>query len=625
MAPAGLRLDARLGTWKEFGVKSLVVASRGAFALVLLAAGCGHAAPASPAAAAAPSSATPLGVKVGTKVPAFSLARVDGKGTATLPNGKVTLVAFWALGWGGDYGLSRLDELHRRYAAQGLDVIVVSHDAAMDVLPGFLEQRGLTVPLVWDERHAVIDRWRPDNIMSAYVLDRDGVVRLVRSSGKESAPSNLPSVDDKIRELLGLPRSAIPRGDGPEDGSAVAAPSPTGVSTLRVVAVLGADAHLRAWGKERLVVDAGLFVYGPRAGALALLGSPRDYAIDRGGDDLVGPDSRSPLHGPARHLSPWPQQVVLVTRSATWWDVRGWNGTRWGQADVDPERVGETDFEDGYFSGGCKPVLTADAAAYTTCGDSLQRIVEVGRSEPIGVAGLSTFRAEMPVAVAHDGAMWFGSDDHVRRVTADGHVTDLVLPVPSAELSRPGFVSAFESETWQSTKLEPARPALRPKLSKIVPLTDGSVWLLAHSPSPARRSIVYRHGPGEPAPIVVGSPTDQQLEVRNAVGVRAWKASCPQAFVAADDPKRPLASWADTVRATFDDARRHKVSAYLVEGKLAERTVRGVVLHLSEPRADQRALARATATLVAQLGGAGGAPAEAFCSLPVVTHTSGER
>lgn len=604
-------------------MRSLVVVSRGAFALTLVAAGCGHAAPASPSASAAPPAGTSVGVKVGTKGPVFSLARVDGKGTAALPNGKVTLVAFWALGWGGDYGLSRLEEIHRRYAAQGLDVIVLSHDEAMDGLPGFLQQRGLTVPVVWDERRSVMDQWRPDNIMSAYVLDREGVVRLVRSGGKESAPSNLASVDDKIRELLGLPRSAIPRGDGPVDGSSAFAPDPTGVSTLRVVAVMGADARLRAWGKDRLVVDAGLFVYGPRAGALALLGSPRDYAIDRGGDELVGPESRSLLIGPARHVAPWPQQVVLVTRSATWWDVRGWNGTRWGQADVDPERVGETDFEDGYFSGGCKPVLTADAAAYTTCGNSLHRIVEVGRTEPIEVAGLSTFRAEMPVAVAHDGAMWFGSDDHVRRVTPDGRVTDLVLPMPSGELSRPGFVSELTG-TWQSTRLEPARPTLRPKLSKIVPLTDGSVWLLAHSVHPARRAIIYRHGPGEPAPIVVGSRVDQQIELRNALGVRPWKASCPQAFVAAVDPKRPLASWADTVRATLDDARRHEISAHLVEGKLAERTVRGVVLHLSGPNADPGALARATTTLVTQLGGAGGAPAEAFCSVPVITQTSGE-
>lgn len=616
---------------------------------LLVVVGCGRSSspPSPPSARPASSAAQPQRITVGAKAPPFSLPRVDGKGVASVPTGKVTLVAFWALGWGGAYALPKLEALQRRYADQGLAVVIVSHDESKDILPAMAEHHGLTAALVWDEQRKVMDRWRPDNIMSAYVIDREGVVRLVRSSGKESAPANLPSVDDKIRELLGLPRMTLV-GDAGQDAPAgdVGAPvRASGPPSLRVVALMSDRAIMRAWEKDRLVIDAGVLLYGPRAGGLAVLGRLRDYALDEGGDDLVGLASRAPLRAPpARRVATHPGRVILVSRSAVgWWDVRGWDGARWSNADVDPDSISDAFFEDGFFSDGCKPVLTAEEqGAYATCPNApLVRIVSVGVTAPIVLAGLSELRYGKPVAVARDGAIWFSSGDHLRRVGPDGRTTDLPLPLPSAELSRPHFTGEYPEQMtavytkdkkpgsqlryWQSTRLSSPLPVRSPEVTKIVPLADGSVWFSADTDPRARHVVVYRYGPGEPAAIAVGTPFDQQVEIRNAAGLRPWKPSCPQAFVAAADPKRSLASWSSTVKATLDEARRRKVAAHLVEGRLGDRTVRGVLLYLTTPDADASALARATATLTTQLSGEGGGAADAFCSVPVVTSTFGER
>jgi len=144
-------------------------------------------------------------VAVGQQAPAFNLPRVDGKGRVGVPDGKVMLVAFWALEWGGQHELPKLEDLHRRFADRGLEVVVVSHDMEGVYLPQVVQRYGITFAMVWDDCQKIIKRWRPDNIMSVYLLDRDGVVRLVRSAGKESSPCAAPGVESAIEELLGPP------------------------------------------------------------------------------------------------------------------------------------------------------------------------------------------------------------------------------------------------------------------------------------------------------------------------------------------------------------------------------------------------------------------------------------
>lgn len=172
---------------------------------------------------------------------------------------------------------------------------------------------------------------------------------------------------------------------------------------------------------------------------------------------------------------------------------------------------------------------------------------------------------------------------------------------------------------WQSTRLEPAPNELTPRgVLSFAPDADGSVWIQAHaSPKEARWgtrfSIVYRYGTGDVVPIAIGTLFDQQVEIRNAMGIHPWSPSCPQAFVMeTTSDESPLAS-ADLARA-LAEARRKKIAASIVEGRFGTRSVRGVLLHHAAPRVDQRQFAGLVANVVKLTGG--GQPS---CSVPNVT------
>lgn len=175
------------------------------FGLVVALGACHGAAPSTEAKTARHESAASPGISVGSRVPAFARDRIDGKGRVELPNGKVTIVAFWAMSWGGQLALPRYEKLYRDYASRGLELVVVSHDDAPygESLPEALGKFGVTFPVVWDEDKTLIDRFRPANIMAAYVIDREGVVRFVETAGKESWPAASDAVEAKVRELLG--------------------------------------------------------------------------------------------------------------------------------------------------------------------------------------------------------------------------------------------------------------------------------------------------------------------------------------------------------------------------------------------------------------------------------------
>lgn len=143
----------------------------------------------------------------GMQAPAFSLPRLDGRGRVQVPSAgkKVVLLSFWAFSWGGDRALPHLEEFHRRYAERGLELVVVSHDeASLDLAP-VLRDVGITFAVARDPDGNVLRRYEPSHVMSVYVIDEDGRVRLAVSSGKGSSPVRNPEVEPLVRELLGLP------------------------------------------------------------------------------------------------------------------------------------------------------------------------------------------------------------------------------------------------------------------------------------------------------------------------------------------------------------------------------------------------------------------------------------
>jgi cytochrome c biogenesis protein CcmG, thiol:disulfide interchange protein DsbE len=91
--------------------------------------------------------------KVGSPAPAFSLRRLDGKGTMSLASfrGKTVVLNFFA-SWCGPckHEAPDLESLWRRYRSDGLVVLGVDSGDARGDARRFLDAHGVTYPIVFD-------------------------------------------------------------------------------------------------------------------------------------------------------------------------------------------------------------------------------------------------------------------------------------------------------------------------------------------------------------------------------------------------------------------------------------------------------------------------------------------
>jgi peroxiredoxin len=120
------------------------------------------------------------GLKVGDKAPAFSVDSLNNQGKAALTPGKVTIVDFWAT-WCEPCKKSfpKYQELYVKYKASGLEIVAVSVDDEKNAIPDFAKTHGAKFPVGWDEGHKIADKWKPENMPSAYIVDKQGVIRHV--------------------------------------------------------------------------------------------------------------------------------------------------------------------------------------------------------------------------------------------------------------------------------------------------------------------------------------------------------------------------------------------------------------------------------------------------------------
>jgi cytochrome c biogenesis protein CcmG/thiol:disulfide interchange protein DsbE len=116
--------------------------------------------------------------KVGAPAPAFSLARLDGKGRISLASlrGKTVVLNFWA-SWCDPCKREApaLEQLWRDYRGKGVVVLGVdSGDAASDARR-FLSAHGITYPIVTDPNELVAaNSYGLPGFPVTYVLDRRG-------------------------------------------------------------------------------------------------------------------------------------------------------------------------------------------------------------------------------------------------------------------------------------------------------------------------------------------------------------------------------------------------------------------------------------------------------------------
>ncbi|WP_437299887.1 TlpA family protein disulfide reductase [Sorangium sp. So ce426] len=176
-----------------------------------LAGGCGGAAPVAPPAPEAG------GGLIGSAAPELAAEVVSGEGPSTLKDarGKVVIVDFWAT-----YcrpcrrSFPRYQELVDRFGGD-LAVLAVSLDAPEDVsteqIAGFADEAGVRFKILWDKDQSAEKAYKPRRMPTAFVVDRDGVVRHVHA-GYEDGETD--KISREIEALLGPAAAPPPAGGG---------------------------------------------------------------------------------------------------------------------------------------------------------------------------------------------------------------------------------------------------------------------------------------------------------------------------------------------------------------------------------------------------------------------------
>jgi peroxiredoxin len=138
---------------------------------------------------------------VGAPAPAFELRDVAGSGTQSpaAHAGKVVIVDFWAT-WCVPCKQSfpayqkLVDQLNGE-----LVVVGVSQDEDDKGIAAFRSETGARFPLVWDDGKAVAKSYDPPSMPTAYVLDKNGIVRFVHVGYRTGDEATL---EEEVRSLL---------------------------------------------------------------------------------------------------------------------------------------------------------------------------------------------------------------------------------------------------------------------------------------------------------------------------------------------------------------------------------------------------------------------------------------
>jgi thiol-disulfide isomerase/thioredoxin len=127
---------------------------------------------------AAPSTA-PVGIEVGSTMPEYAAAWLDGsKFELASRRDKVVLLNVWAT-WCGPcrYEIPELQRMHNEYAAKGFEVIGVSVDEGTpDGVKAFAAEQKMTYPLALDPDGNIANLLQTSVLPTTVLVDRTGKI-----------------------------------------------------------------------------------------------------------------------------------------------------------------------------------------------------------------------------------------------------------------------------------------------------------------------------------------------------------------------------------------------------------------------------------------------------------------
>lgn len=141
-------------------------------------------------------------VKVGDKVPAFTLCDENGKQlTSSSQLGKVYLLNFFDTTCPDcQKELPVLQQIYETYKDE-VSVLNVPRSQTLDVAKAYWKQAGLSMPLYSDTDHSLYYKFASSGIPRTYVVDREGLVRAIMT---DSPLADYATLDDVLRPLVGI-------------------------------------------------------------------------------------------------------------------------------------------------------------------------------------------------------------------------------------------------------------------------------------------------------------------------------------------------------------------------------------------------------------------------------------
>lgn len=126
------------------------------------------------------------------KAPNFSLDGTSGVVSLEAQTGKVVYVDFWA-SWCGPCRQSFpwLNEMQKKYSAQGFTVIGVNVDKKRADADGFLSATPAEFTLAFDPTGKTPKEWKVMGMPSSYLIGRDGKVRVLHAGFRDQDRAEL--------------------------------------------------------------------------------------------------------------------------------------------------------------------------------------------------------------------------------------------------------------------------------------------------------------------------------------------------------------------------------------------------------------------------------------------------
>ncbi|WP_367617664.1 thiol-disulfide oxidoreductase ResA [Salirhabdus salicampi] len=122
-------------------------------------------------------------LKEGDVAPNFSLEQVNGEGAIVLHEdyaGKGVMLNFWAT-----YcepckdEMPYMEDLYPIYKEKGVEILAVSLDSTQIVIDRFIDNYGLTFPIVHDKRGQVMELYNIVPIPTTYFINPDGTIERI--------------------------------------------------------------------------------------------------------------------------------------------------------------------------------------------------------------------------------------------------------------------------------------------------------------------------------------------------------------------------------------------------------------------------------------------------------------